>query len=59
MSDLKWDTAGTIAYAIDKKCSDFNLTEWAGEWDFTVDDFYRFLELGKEAFRKEQENRSK
>lgn len=56
MSNSKWDTAETIAYAIEKQCSEWNLTEWVSEWSFTVDDFYRFLDLGKETFRKEQES---
>ena len=45
--------AKTIAYAITKECQLYNFAEWCEEWGFTVDDFYRFLELGQEAFEND------
>lgn len=40
----------TIEYAIKKRCQEYSLVEWCEEWEFTVDEFYRFLSLGKQAF---------
>lgn len=40
----------TIEYAIKKKCQEYSLVEWCEEWEFTVDEFYRFLEFGRQAF---------
>ncbi len=42
-----------IAYAIEKKCSDWNLTEWCEDWGFTVEDFEKFLEGGKKEFEED------
>lgn len=33
-----------IAYAIRKKCSKYDLTEWCDYWGFAVEDFDEFLE---------------
>ena len=44
----------TIAYAIEKKCSDWSLTEWCEEWGFTVEDFEKFLEGGKKEFEEDE-----
>ena len=44
--------AGIIAYAIKKECQRHSLINWCKEWGFTVDDFYRFLEFGKNAFKE-------
>ena len=40
----------TIEYAIRKKCQEYSLVKWCEEWEITVDEFYRFLELGRQAF---------
>ena len=45
--------AETIKYAIKKECCRYSLIEWCNEWGFTVEEFERFLELGKEAFDNE------
>jgi hypothetical protein len=50
------DKAETIAYAIMKECCKYSLKDWCCEWEFTVDDFDKFLELGEEAFRKASED---
>ena len=42
--------AETIEYAIKKECQRFSLVEWCESWDITVEEFYRFLELGRKAF---------
>lgn len=44
----------TIEYAIKKKCQEYSLVDWCEEWDFTVDEFYKFLELGKKEFDLEE-----
>lgn len=44
--------AETIAYAIEKECKRYSLVHWCEEWGFTVDDFDRFLEFGKNAFKE-------
>lgn len=49
--------AETIEYAIKKECSYFNLTDCCENWDFTIEEFYRFLELGRKAFGGEQDER--
>lgn len=43
----------TIAYAIQKKCSEYSLVEWCKEWGFTIDDFKKFLEGGKKEFEED------
>lgn len=46
--------AETIEYAIEKECQRYSLVEWCEEWGFTIEEFYRFLELGKKAFEGEE-----
>lgn len=46
--------AETIEYAIKKKCQEYSLVDWCEEWEFTVDEFYRFLSLGKQAFNSDE-----
>lgn len=45
---------GKIEYAIKKECQRYSLVDWCEEWNFTVDEFYKFLELGREAFDLEE-----
>lgn len=45
----------TIAYAIKKECSSWNLVEWCKNWDITIDEFNAFLRFGKEAFDAKME----
>lgn len=40
----------TIEYAIKKKCQEYSLMDWCDEWNITIDEFYKFLELGRQAF---------
>ena len=40
----------TIEYAIQKECQRYSLVDWCEEWDFTIDEFYEFLEAGKRVF---------
>lgn len=47
--------AEKIYHNICKECSRYSLTEWCEECGFTLDDFYRFLEVGYERFKKESE----
>lgn len=47
--------AETIEYAIKKECQKFSLIEWCESWGITVEEFYRFLKLGRKAFEGEQE----
>ena len=47
--------AETIEYAIKKECQRFSLVDWCESWDITVEEFYRFLDLGRKAFEGEQE----
>ena len=44
----------TIEYAIKKRCQEYSLVEWCEEWEFTVDDFYKFLSLGRQAFNSDE-----
>ena len=46
--------AERIEYAIEKECQRFNLVEWCENWDITVEEFYRFLELGRRAFEDDE-----
>lgn len=46
----KMNKAETIAYAIAKECRRMSLVNWCKEWDFTVEDFNRFLDSGKKYF---------
>lgn len=39
-----------IAYAIRKECQRYNLVDWCEEWDITIEEFDRFLELGERGF---------
>ena len=39
-----------IAYAIRKKCRGNSLEDWCRSWGITVDEFYNFLEVGRQAF---------
>ena len=43
----------TIAYAIKKQCSEFSLSDWCEEWDFTIEEFDHFLALGRDNFDEE------
>lgn len=47
-------TSETIAYAIKKECSTFSLVDWCKEWDFSVEQFNKFLQAGVEAGSTEQ-----
>lgn len=40
----------TIEYAIEKECQKYSLVDWCEEWSITIDEFYRFLELGRTSF---------
>ena len=44
----------TIEYAIKKKCQEYSLVDWCEEWDITVDEFYKFLEHGRQAFDSDE-----
>lgn len=44
--------AEIIAYAIKKECSMTSLVDWCEEWDFTIEEFNRFLESGKKSFEE-------
>lgn len=44
----------TIEYAIQKECQRFSLVDWCESWDITIDEFYRFLELGRQAFNSDE-----
>jgi hypothetical protein len=44
----------TIEYAIKKRCQEYSLVEWCEEWEFTVDEFYKFLSLGRQAFDSDE-----
>ena len=46
----------TIAYAIQKQCSSYDLSDFCEEWDFSVDEFYEFLEAGIKALDKIKNN---
>lgn len=39
-----------IAYAIRKECQRYSLMDWCEEWDITIEEFDRFLELGEKGF---------
>ena len=39
-----------IEYAIKKECQRFSLVEWCESWGITIEEFKRFLELGRQAF---------
>ena len=39
-----------IAYAIKKECQRYSLVDWCEEWDITIEEFNRFLELGAQGF---------
>jgi len=43
-----------IEYAIKKKCQEYSLFDWCKEWGITVDEFYKFLELGRQAFNSDE-----
>lgn len=43
-----------IAYAIRKKCQENSLEDWCRSWGITVDEFYNFLELGRQAFDEKE-----
>lgn len=45
-----------IAYAIKKECSRYSLMDWCKAWDFSIEQFNRFLQVGVEAFDAEQED---
>lgn len=47
--------AETISYAIEKECARISLTEWCKEWEFTVEEFYKFLDAGKKNFWRVEE----
>lgn len=47
--------AETIEYAIQKECERLSLEVWCEHWGITVDEFYRFLELGRKAFEGDHE----
>lgn len=49
--------AEIIAYAIEKECQRYSLVDWCEEWEFSVDEFNKFLTLGQEAFYQEQTKR--
>ena len=42
--------AETIEYAIKKECQRYSLADWCESWNITIEEFYRFLELGRKAF---------
>lgn len=42
--------AEDISYAIEKECSRMSLVDWCEELDFTIEEFYRFLNFGKKCF---------
>lgn len=44
-----------IAYAIQKECSNYSLIEWCEEWDFTLEDFEKFLSYGIKGFEENSE----
>lgn len=52
---MKKSTAKTISRAIQKECQRFSLEEWCKEWNFTVDEFYEFLEIAIDSIEKESE----
>ena len=39
-----------IEYAIKKECQQYSLTEWCETRGITVDEFYSFLEFGRQGF---------
>lgn len=43
-----------IAYAIKKECQRYSLVDWCEEWDITIEEFNRFLELGKKGFNADE-----
>ncbi len=43
-----------IEYAIKKKCQEYSLMDWCDEWDITIDEFYKFLSLGRQAFNSSE-----
>lgn len=45
-----------IAYAIEKACCSYSLIEWCEKWEFTVEDFDRFLAAGIEGFDSQPES---
>lgn len=40
----------TIEYAIKKECRRDSLADWCEMWEFTIDEFYEFLEIGRQGF---------
>lgn len=44
----------TIEYAIQKECQRISLVDWCESWDITIDEFYRFLSLGRQAFNSDE-----
>lgn len=47
----------TIEYAITKECCRYSLVDWCKDWDITVAEFYKFLELGQKAFDEEGQSK--
>ena len=43
-----------IEYATEKKCQEYSLVDWCETWGITVDEFYKFLELGRQAFNSDE-----
>ncbi len=43
-----------IEYAIKKKCQEYSLVDWCEEFGFTVDEFYKFLEFGRQGFNSDE-----
>lgn len=54
---MDYKTKGeTIEYAIKKECRRDSLVEWCKMWDFTIDDFYKFLEIGRQGFDSREQD---
>ena len=51
------DKGDLIEYAIKKECQRYSLVDWCATWGITIDEFYRFLKLGRLAFEEEQINK--
>lgn len=55
---MDYKTKGEIIeYAIKKKCQEYSLVDWCKEWGITVDEFYKFLELGRQAYNSDTRNK--
>ena len=52
---MNYKTKGEIIEnAIKKKCQEYNLAEWCKTWGITVDEFYSFLEFGRQGFNSNE-----